>query len=65
MIRTHHILFDRGGSALCAGNKHKGQEAVHVSLICIHKTEKHKVISLLLESQLPSYLNTAHKLIGF
>lgn len=41
---------------MCAGNKHKGQEAVHVGLICIHKTEKHRVFSLLLESQPRLYL---------
>lgn len=44
-LRTHHSLFDRRRFALIVGNKHKGQEAVHVRLTHTHKhtkTEKEK-----------------------
>lgn len=32
VFTTHHRLFDRRRFALSAGNKHKGQQAVHVRL---------------------------------
>ncbi len=49
---THHSLFDRRRFALIAGNKHKGQEAVHVRLTHTH-TNKHTKI----EKEKSSYLS--------